>query len=85
MKSWRSSSPLESNLYPVRLVRDTRVKAFTYTEAIQYLKEHNHLYRNFTWEAWLAIKESPEDDLLQAVDDYFMPAAYAELENKNSS
>jgi hypothetical protein len=76
MKSWQSDSPADN--CPVRIVRDTRVSAFTYAEAIRYLREHNHLYRDLTWEAWTAICQFPDQELLQAVDDYFMPMAYAE-------
>ena len=73
MKSW------PSECRKVRIVPDTRVSAFTYPEAIKYLKSHNRLYRDLTYEAWLAIQEEPDAELLQAVDDYFMPMAYAEI------
>ena len=78
MKSWHIESQQRSSC-PVRIVRDTRVSAFTYAEAIQYLREQNHLYRDLTWEAWTAIQEDPDMELIQAVDEYFMPEAYAEI------
>jgi hypothetical protein len=31
---------------------------------------------------WLFLQLDPDKELLQAVDDYWMPSAYAELENK---
>jgi len=73
---------LHSGCHKVRIVPDTRVSAFTYAEALKYLKEHNHLYRDFTWDMWLFLQLDPDKELLQAVDDYWMPSAYAELENK---
>lgn len=76
MKSWQSDSPADN--CPVRIVRDTRVSAFTYEEAIRYLREHNHMYGDITPEVWEELCECPDQELLQAVDDYFMPMAYAE-------
>jgi len=73
---------LHSGCHKVRIVPDTRVSAFTYAEALKYLKEHNHLYRDFTWDMWLFLQLDPDKELLQAVDDYWMPLAYAELKNK---
>ena len=70
-----------SEKYPTRMVRDTRVSAFTYGEAVQYLIEQNHMYYPLTWEAWSAICHQPNDELIQAYDDYFVPKAYMELQN----
>jgi len=61
---------LHSGCHKVRIVPDTRVSAFTYAEALKYLKEHNHLYRDFTWDMWLFLQLDPDKELLQAVDDY---------------
>lgn len=81
MKSWQYDSPSGESCR-LRLVRDTRVKAFTYEEALNYLKEKNSLYGEFTYDVFTSL--DPEQELLQAVEDYYLPLAYAELENKYS-
>lgn len=67
-----------STEYPVRIVRDTRVKAFTYRTAKQYLKEKNILsvYCPFTETVWEIIQQDPEQELVQAYEDIAMAEAY---------
>jgi hypothetical protein len=71
MKSW------PSRCHRVRIVPDTRVSAFTYAEALDYLRSKSRLVKGFTREVFDNL--DPEQELLQAVDDYFMPTAYAEI------
>lgn len=77
MRSYQYDSPRTG--CPVRIVRDTRVSAFTYAEALAYLREKNRLVRNFTYEVFQSLQQDPDVELLQAVDEYFEPQAYAEI------
>lgn len=64
--------------YPMRLVRDTRVKAFTYNTAKKYLREHNKIscYCPFTQTVWMIMQEDPEQELVQAYEDIAMAEAF---------
>jgi len=64
--------------YPVRLVRDTRVSAFTYKTARQYLMKRNKIscYCPFTKTVWMIMQEDPEQDIVQAYEDIAMAEAF---------
>lgn len=63
---------------PMRLVRDTRVKAFTYNSAKRFLLEHNKLscYCPFTKGLWAIMQEDPEQELVQAYEDFAIAEAF---------
>lgn len=82
MRNSLSACPSGDNC-KLRLVRDTRVKAFSFNEAVAFLKEQNHLFYPLTWDAWAWMCHQPNTELVQAYDDYFLPTAY-ETENKYS-
>ena len=77
-----SSQSNSLSVRPVRIVPDTRVKSFTYEEALNWLMQHNHLYCEFTYDVFREL--DPEQDLIEAFDEWYMPIAYAENENKYS-
>jgi hypothetical protein len=62
----------------LRLVRDTRVSAFTYRTAKQYLKKHNKIscYCPFTKYVWEIMQETPKQELVQAYEDIAMAEAF---------
>ena len=63
---------------PVRIIRDTRVKAFTLQTAKKYLRDKNVLsiycpLNEYTWEI---ISQDPEQELVQAYNDLAMAEAF---------
>ena len=63
---------------PIRIVRDTRVKAFTLQTAKKYLRDKNVLsvycpLNEYTWEI---ISQDPEQELVQAYNDLAMAEAF---------
>jgi len=63
---------------PIRIIRDTRVKAFTLQSAKKYLRDKNVLsiycpLNKYTWEI---ISQNPEQELVEAYNDLAMAEAF---------
>ena len=63
---------------PIRIIRDTRVKAFTLQSAKKYLRDKNVLsiYCPLNVYTWEIISQNPEQELVEAYNDLAMAEAF---------